>query len=256
MDLADVASRSAANCAGAVRVWGERCGHRTARAEGISAVDFGLARQSPMGSACLLAPARSPTELDEFVNWAELFFAGGDGGPIQLWSAWPTLDLGPRGYRSFEAPGMIRPAGGGAPPVPSELAIGPARSANELAEAGRLADAVFRCAAPDPTTLYASPMLGEDLEVLIGRLGPRVVATSMAFVSDGFCGVYAVATDPQVRGRGYGEALTWAAALFRPDLPTTLQASPMGLPIYRRMGFEEFGSFTVWFGPRPAAGPR
>jgi hypothetical protein len=63
--------------------------------------------------------------------------------------------------------------------------------------------------------------------------------------------VHAVATAADARVRGYGEALSWAATLFRPDLPATLQASDMGLPIYRRMGYEVFGDFTVWEGPRP-----
>ena len=60
-----------------------------------------------------------------------------------------------------------------------------------------------------------------------------------------------MATAADARVRGYGEALSWAATLFRPDLPATLQASDLGLPIYRRMGYEVFGDFTVWEGPRP-----
>jgi hypothetical protein len=46
--------------------------------------------------------------------------------------------------------------------------------------------------------------------------------------------------------RGYGEALTWAATRCRTDLPSTLQASSMGRPIYERMGFRTVASFTVW----------
>ena len=93
-------------------------------------------------------------------------------------------------------------------------------------------------------------VIGEDFEVFLRREDGRAVATAVAFVSHGFCGVYAVATDAHARGRGYGEALRWAATLFRPDLPATLQASDMGLPIYQRMGYEVFGDFTVWEGSR------
>jgi len=69
-------------------------------------------------------------------------------------------------------------------------------------------------------------------------------------VSDGFVGVYAVATTPSARGRGYGEALTWAAVASEPNLPATLQASEMGRPIYERMGFRTMASFTVWTKPQ------
>ena len=46
--------------------------------------------------------------------------------------------------------------------------------------------------------------------------------------------------------RGYGEAVTWAATLCLPELPATLQASPMGRPIYERMGYRTIAEFTVW----------
>jgi GNAT superfamily N-acetyltransferase len=59
-------------------------------------------------------------------------------------------------------------------------------------------------------------------------------------------GIYAMATAPAARGRGYGEAITWAATLCRSDLPATLQASDMGLPVYTRMGYRTVAEFTVW----------
>ena len=72
------------------------------------------------------------------------------------------------------------------------------------------------------------------------------MTTAAAYISDGYVGLYAVATTPDARGRGYGEAVTWAATLCRPDLPATLQASPMGRPIYERVGYRTIAEFTVW----------
>jgi hypothetical protein len=66
------------------------------------------------------------------------------------------------------------------------------------------------------------------------------------YVGAGFVGIYGVATPPDARGRGYGEAMTWAATLCRPDLPATLQASPMGRPVYDRMGYRTVAEFLVW----------
>jgi hypothetical protein len=79
-----------------------------------------------------------------------------------------------------------------------------------------------------------------------GYVEGEPVSTSASVVSGGFVGVYAVATSPAARGKGYGEALTWAAAGTDATLPVTLQASELGEPIYRRMGFETVGTFTIW----------
>jgi hypothetical protein len=46
-----------------------------------------------------------------------------------------------------------------------------------------------------------------------------------------------VATLPDARGKGYGAAVTWAATLHAPDLPSLLIASDMGRPAYERMGY-------------------
>lgn len=124
----------------------------------------------------------------------------------------------------------------------------------DLADAARLIDEVFECHAANPEELLSRGMVGEDWATFVGRVDGVAVATATAFASDGFCGVYAVATAPWARGRGYGEALSWAATTFRPDLPATLQASEMGLPVYLRMGYQVFGQFWLWEGPRPRAG--
>jgi GNAT superfamily N-acetyltransferase len=60
---------------------------------------------------------------------------------------------------------------------------------------------------------------------------------------DGDCGVYLVATDPRRRGLGLATRLMSAAleaARDRGCMTSTLQASPMGFPIYRRLGYETF----------------
>jgi GNAT superfamily N-acetyltransferase len=91
--------------------------------------------------------------------------------------------------------------------------------------------------------------MSEAFGMWVGFVDGRPVCTSAAYVGGGLLGVYAVATAPEARGRGYGEALTWAAMGFRPDLPAALQASPMGKPVYERMGYRAMGEFTVWERP-------
>lgn len=247
----EIRSRAAANCAGAYRTWAQRTGHASALWPDLSVADMGVAGSAPVDSACLLAPMDDPADLAAAVDRAEAVFAQRDGGPVQLWSAWPTPDLTSRGYAGFQVPGMTRAPGGAPGSVPSQLQVRPARTVVELAAAGRLIDEVFQVGASDATRLVPPELPGEDLEVFIGYVGDTPVATATAYVSDGLCGVYAVATAANARGRGYGEALSWAATMYRPDLPATLQASPSGFPIYRRMGYVTFGQFTVWAGPRP-----
>jgi GNAT superfamily N-acetyltransferase len=61
-----------------------------------------------------------------------------------------------------------------------------------------------------------------------------------------------VATLPEFRRRGLGGLVTAAAANrgFEMGCPAVvLQASPMGLPVYRRLGFRPLGGYTIWDPP-------
>jgi len=82
----------------------------------------------------------------------------------------------------------------------------------------------------------------------VGRADGVAVATSRLSVVGGAAGLYGVVTRPDARGRGYGRAMTLAAldAGRRLGLRVaTLQATDMGLPIYRRLGFEEMFRYTL-----------
>ena len=249
--MTDIMARAAANCATAYREWAERTGHPTARWPDVSANDLSLAGQAPIDSASLLVPLSDEGAMHDAVDRVEQFFAARRGGPIQIWSGWPTPDLSPRGYRLRQVPGMLRQPGGEIPKPPTELTIAPVRDPADLLEVARLIDEVFHCGAPDQARLVSGALIGENCEIYLGRVADEAVATSMAFVSDGLCGIYAVATAPSARGHGYGEAVTWAATSFRADLTAALQASPMGHPVYRRMGYQQFGTFWMWQGARP-----
>lgn len=83
----------------------------------------------------------------------------------------------------------------------------------------------------------------------IGWVGGEPAGTAMRLSAHGIAGVFNVSTVPAFRRRGIGEALTWRAALDgRVDgcLASALQASEMGEPIYRRMGYREICRYTVW----------
>lgn len=77
---------------------------------------------------------------------------------------------------------------------------------------------------------------------LLAELKGAPVAGAMTIVTHGVAGVYWVGTIAAARGRGLAELCTRAAGNAGFDLGArvaSLQASPMGEPIYRRMGYVE-----------------
>jgi ribosomal protein S18 acetylase RimI-like enzyme len=87
---------------------------------------------------------------------------------------------------------------------------------------------------------------------LLGMLNDRPVATSLLYLGEGVTGIYDVATLPDFRRQGIGEALTVVPLLQARTLGYrigVLQASPMGLNLYRRLGFREYCTFQAYFSP-------
>lgn len=90
------------------------------------------------------------------------------------------------------------------------------------------------------------------VELFLGLVDGDPVATSCLVVSPGVAGIYWVSTLEAQRGRGLGEALTWAAvrAGIEAGCPVaSLQASEMGAPVYARMGFETPLRYALWDPP-------
>lgn len=95
--------------------------------------------------------------------------------------------------------------------------------------------------------LVTADVLGDErLRFWLGRVDGRPVAVSWSAVSDGYVGVYGVGVIPDMRRRGYGEALTRVAMDAAPGLPAALQSSTIGKPLYLKMGFREVAQFDVW----------
>jgi ribosomal protein S18 acetylase RimI-like enzyme len=102
-----------------------------------------------------------------------------------------------------------------------------------------------------PASLAAEPA---PLRFL-GRIDGRPVATSRISIGGGAAGLYAVATLPDVRGRGIGRAMTLAALQAGRALGYrigVLQASDSGFPVYRRIGFRTIFDYAVYQGESQA----
>jgi hypothetical protein len=116
-------------------------------------------------------------------------------------------------------------------------------------------------------TVYGSPFeatrsnfgrpdvfLAPHIAAFVAYLDGKPVSTAQTMLSHGIAGIFWVATLEAARGRGIAEAVTrvatnWGFDQGAPDVQ--LQASPMGEPIYRRMGYEDLYryDFSLCAGP-------
>ena len=74
----------------------------------------------------------------------------------------------------------------------------------------------------------------------------------MTLLSHGVAGIYWVGSLERARGRGIGRAVTAAATNRGFELGAdvaSLQASPMGEPIYRAMGYETICDYRLYHWP-------
>lgn len=92
--------------------------------------------------------------------------------------------------------------------------------------------------------------------LFLGRRDGVAVSCALAFLDGDSVGLYGIGTPPEHRGQGYGSALTvagirWGASEGAET--AVLQASPMGEPVYRSLGFETVFDVTAWGLPLPHA---
>jgi GNAT superfamily N-acetyltransferase len=93
-------------------------------------------------------------------------------------------------------------------------------------------------------------MLADDVTIALAR-DPygRAQATAMALHTGTVAGVYWVGTTPEARGKGLAAACTALVtnlAFEKGAKAVTLQATHMGEPVYRRLGYHAYGEVTRW----------
>ncbi len=99
-----------------------------------------------------------------------------------------------------------------------------------------------------------SGLLAENVAAFLAYLDGEPVAIAMTIVSDGVAGIYWVGTLEQARGKGLGRAVTAAATNAGFELGAdlaSLQASPMGKPIYEAMGYETIFDYRLLMSTPP-----
>jgi hypothetical protein len=154
-------------------------------------------------------------------------------------------------------PGMVLLRDPGTRCEPRELEIRPA-----VDDAGRRAYLHVTAAAyatygapakyADDAFCALESVCAPHIQGFVGYRGGDPVAAAAVYVTHGVAGIGWVGTIPEQRGHGYAEAVTWTAireGFRRGGAFANLQASPMGRPIYERMGFITPTEYRVLFLP-------
>ena len=97
------------------------------------------------------------------------------------------------------------------------------------------------------TGLYLQP--DGPLRLFVGMVDEKPVATAAVFFGAGVAAIKCISTLPDHRRQGIGAAMTLAAlqaARKQRYRVAVLTASPMGEPIYRRIGFQNYGTCSTY----------
>lgn len=158
----------------------------------------------------------------------------------------------------FAMPEMVLARRPRARPLPGGVELRRVATADDAADYWRIATGAYASIGfpPEIFAFYENHdgLSTDNAVAFIADLDGRPAAIAMTIVSHGVAGIYWVGTGNDARGRGLGWAVTAAAVEAGFDLGAeiaSLQASPMGEPLYRGMGFETIFGYTLLISPPP-----
>ncbi len=263
MTLAEMIERSDLNFAEAMRDLSRRAGGAVLDEDGL--LFFAGGHPSPvLANAVMRTGAR--TDPADTLARARRFFARQGRGFTVLIRAHADGDLA---TAAVEA-GLLRLGEMPALVLPQRLADAVAPDGVELRRVTTAADATaYGEVMSEAYSIYGMPLdvmpgLLSSLDVMhaphivsyLAVLDGRPVAGAMTVVTHGVAGIYWVGTRSEARGRGLAELCTRAAGNAGFDLGgriASLQASPMGDPVYRRMGYIEVTRYPFLVQMEPPA---
>ena len=155
-------------------------------------------------------------------------------------------------------PGMVIRPGELAIPGSPEIEVTRVEEPARVAVAATVGAAGFEVPEKDFTGMY-TPLVATSpgVSIYVAKAEGRPVSTVTTWVGGGTVGIFNVATPPEERGRGYGRAIT--AYAVREGFNTGadlawLQASPLGEPVYRALGFRQVETYLTLGRPPGATG--
>ncbi len=226
---------------------------------GVSIAAAGVAFQM-FNAAFLSTAVVSEAELAQRIAMASIHF----GARGLEWAFWVCEDyMEPRARRrsrqvfernglrfSVELPGMaaerIAPPRKPLPALEIRRVDGPATGA---AFCG-IGSTCFHVPLAWFSEVFDSPEVWNRFASYVGYVDGEPVATTATVLGGGAVGVYNVATLPDFRRRGYGEAVMRHAleeARREHGIERTiLQSTPAGFPLYLRMGYQTVTTISVY----------
>jgi GNAT superfamily N-acetyltransferase len=158
-----------------------------------------------------------------------------------------TAALAQRGHRLDSQPWAMA-AEIGALQLPREQGLDWVET-RDMAMVGRLNDLAYGL--PSPAFDAALDRLEDPRwRGYAARIDGAPVSCLLIWDGDyGDCGICAVATLPEARGKGLATRLLARAlgdAQARGQITTSLQASPHGYPIYAKLGYRDLGRMGMW----------
>jgi GNAT superfamily N-acetyltransferase len=153
-----------------------------------------------------------------------------------------------------QEPGMLLTALGDAA-APASLAIAPVEDVASLWTFDQTMQAGFESTLPiaEPAVMDAGTLVRvPELRFFLGHCDGAPVATATLFARDGVACIADISVVPAYRRRGFGAAIT-AHALTEGRKQgcaiAYLEASELGAPVYRRLGFRDAVVCHGWLSP-------
>lgn len=222
----------------------ETSGGRVQRWDDAVAADAGAPNPVP-NRLTLISPP--PADGGDLLSRARTFFSGTPAWGIA--DPWAAADFSSDMTLIVKMPVMVRMPGPGKDIAGSAIRMERAQDSAGMEAFRRALFTGFHVvdwslASPD---LFARSFVSDPrFTAWVAYDDGEPIGTAVSLVAEGVVGVYLVSTHPSRRGRGIGEDLSWAATRAHPSLPAMLQASPMGFPVYQRMGYRVIGSCPYW----------
>ncbi len=206
-------------------------------------------------------------DAEEFVARARSFFAKrGRGFSVWIRGAQEEdadlLAAAEAGGLQFvyEMPEMVLGAPVEAPPLPAGAEIRRLTEVEQVDDYWEIAAASYASLGFPPEVFggYSNRrgLLAENVAAFLAYLDGEPASIAMTIVSHGVAGIYWVGSLERARGKGLGQATTAAATSAGFELGAelaSLQASPMGKPIYERMGYETLFDYRLFMSAPPSA---
>jgi len=208
------------------------------------------------------AAFRADDDLDpgELLERAKAFFAARDRG-FALWArggAPEDRDL----IDAFDAAGleqvyampeMVLDRRAEEHPLPGGVELRRVASPTDAAEYWQVATESYASLGfpPEIFAFYEdhSGLSGPNVAAFLAHLDGEPAGIAMTIVSHGTAGIYWVGCTEAARGRGLGRTMTETAVNAGFDMGaeiSSLQASPMGESLYRKMGFETIYEYRLF----------